>query len=65
MGIARHVDLHGLAGLAMLCAMGAAEIEPAPRRPMRYREFCGPPHPKSRQHLRALMRQAAKVAKAA
>jgi len=61
MGIARSMDLSGLAGLAMLCAMGGAEIVSKPR-PMRYREFCGPPHPKSRQHLRALMRQAAKAA---
>lgn len=62
MGIARRLDISGLAGLAMLCAMGGAEIESRPPRPMRYREFCGPPHPKSRQHLRALMRQAAKAA---
>lgn len=29
--------------------------------PKKYRDFCGPPEPKSRQHRRALERQAAKV----
>lgn len=61
MGIARHIDISGLAGLAMLCAMGGGEIIRSAPRPVRYREFCGPPFPKSRQHRRAMMRQAAKA----
>jgi len=60
MGIARRMDIAGVAGLAMMCAMSGATVS-SPPRPVRYREFCGPPYPKSRQHRRALMRQADKA----
>lgn len=61
MGIARRIDMQGLAGLAILCAMGGGEVVRPEPQPVRYREFCGPPFPKSRQHRRAMMRQAAKA----
>lgn len=53
------VDLAGIACLAVLAAMtgGARDTKPRLRR---YSQFCGPPHPKSRQHRRALEREAAK-----
>lgn len=52
-----------LAEYAMLCVMrgGLPKSEP---RPVRYDQFCGPPFPASRQHLRALQRQAEKVRQA-
>lgn len=47
----------GLAGLAVLAAMSGAARDIKPR-PRRYSQFCGPPHPKSRQQRRALERAA-------
>lgn len=46
-----------LCGLAAIGAMSEGRIAYKPR-PLRYSRFCGPPHPTTRQQLRALQRAA-------
>jgi heme/copper-type cytochrome/quinol oxidase subunit 2 len=57
----RYDPIHALAGLAMLSVM-SGNMTPRRTYKMRYSEFCGPPHPTTRQQLRALQRRAAKLA---
>ena len=61
MGFASRGGLVGLAAIGLLAEQSTAGI---PRKKPKMRTYpapIGPPHPKSRQHLRALLRAQAKV----
>ena len=50
-------SLSHFVGLAVLSAMSSGSVASV-RKPRRYREFCGPPFPATRQQRRAMLRAA-------